>query len=97
MGILRASFGPIVDEQFESMESFSWNKDRFSQGAYCFNPMGSSLDDVETTKIPLNDKLYFAGDFACGEFLGSVHGASLCGEMHANHILKSPRSSGSKE
>ena len=58
-----------------------WDTDPFSQGAYTFDPLGTTCEDIEALAAPSGKGgcLLFGGEHTDPEYLGSTHGAYLSG------------------
>ena len=52
--------------------------------SYTFIKAGSSFGDIETLGIPIDKKVYFAGEHTSVEFPATTHGAYLSGLRAAN-------------
>ncbi|MFO0585932.1 MAG: NAD(P)/FAD-dependent oxidoreductase [Polyangiaceae bacterium] len=64
----------------------SWSKDPFTLGSYSFNALGVTADTRAALTVPVNDRLYFAGEATHPDHFGTVHGAYLSGVRAAEQI-----------
>lgn len=64
----------------------SWSKDPFTLGSYSFNALGVTADTRTALTVPVNDRLYFAGEATHPDYWGTVHGAYLSGLRAAQQI-----------
>lgn len=63
-----------------------WNSDPFSFGSYSHVPVGSTSEHYDTLALPVDDRLYFAGEATNREYRATVHGAYLSGAREAARI-----------
>lgn len=69
------------------MQKTEWGKDEFALGAFSFPKVGHSQTDVEALMMPIDNKVYFAGEHLSMMEAGTVHGAYASGVGVANNIL----------
>ena len=62
----------------------NWSKEEHLKMSHTFMKAGSSPRDVEKAASSVGRRLYFAGDYANFEFLGTATGAYLSGISAAN-------------
>lgn len=63
-----------------------WNKDPFTLGSYSFNAFGMTGETRSRLALPVNERLYFAGEATHPDHWGTVHGAYLSGVRAAKQI-----------
>ena len=64
-----------------------WNSNQFSLGSYSFVKTGA-FNECKIYSLPVNNKLFFAGEAINPKFMGTVHGAYISGRETANKITK---------
>jgi monoamine oxidase len=86
MATLRTMFGasilPPIDYQITR-----WASDPFARGSYSYNALGSTPQMRNALAMPLNARLFFAGEASHQEYFGTTHGAYLSGLQAAQHVL----------
>jgi monoamine oxidase len=79
-----------IERQLEANYIHDWATDPFSLGAYSYVPV-DGLDAQKELSLPLDDKLYFAGEATCRGHIGTVHGAIQSGQRAAVEVLQAHR------
>ncbi|RRR69548.1 MAG: FAD-dependent oxidoreductase [Candidatus Viridilinea halotolerans] len=64
-----------------------WATDPFARGAYSYNALGSAPAMRDTLAMPVEGKLFFAGEASHSAHFGTTHGAYLSGLRVAEQIL----------
>ena len=57
--------------------------------SYTYLTKNGSPQDCYNFSIPIEDKLYFAGEHLCFDFIGTVHGAYITGIQAGERIIAS--------
>jgi monoamine oxidase len=65
-----------------------WNSDEFSFGSYSYVKYGSTLEDMDELKNPIENEIYFAGEATISKYHQTVHGAMMSGIEVANELKK---------
>ncbi len=78
-------FGKSLPEP-ESYFITRWSQDPFSYGSYSYIPPGASCADYEAIGKPIANRLFFAGEATCANYLATTHGAYLSGIREADRI-----------
>jgi monoamine oxidase len=86
MSALRSHFSG-VPEPIDSIIS-NWDNDEFAKGAYAFNPLDSTEEDIDQISASIADKVFFAGDACDAEHLGSVSAAIRSSQRAVEQIVK---------
>jgi monoamine oxidase len=86
MSQLRGVFGKHTLEP-EAWHVTRWASDPLAGGSYSFLRVGASADDYDTLAVPLDDRLFFAGEATNRDHSATVHGAYLSGVREARRIL----------
>ena len=76
-----------IEQQLEATYMHDWASDPFSRGAYSYVPV-NGLDAQKELSLPLDHKLYFAGEATCKGHVGTVHGAIQSGQRAAAEVLQ---------
>ena len=63
-----------------------WSRDPFCLGAYSFPATGSSRRDIRHLAVPVNGRLFFAGEATSADYPGTVHGAWFSGLRAVDEI-----------
>jgi len=79
-------FGDKVPEPISARVT-RWGSDPFSLGSYSFMKVGSISNDYEDLSLPVDDKLFFAGEATSRTHPATVSGAYLSGIREARRIL----------
>jgi monoamine oxidase len=87
MSVLQIIYGNGIPKPEASLIT-RWGQDPFSFGAYSYLPAGACCDDYDILAMPVDDRLFFAGEATCRQYIGTVHGAFLSGEREAMRIGK---------
>jgi monoamine oxidase len=77
-----------IERQLEANYIHDWAADPFSLGAYSYLPV-DGLEAQKELSLPVDHKLYFAGEATCRGHIGTVHGAIQSGQRAAAEILQS--------
>jgi monoamine oxidase len=85
MTVLKKIYGSSIPNPTKILVS-SWGKEEFSKGSYSFANVGSSANDFSAFTVPIDGKLFFAGEHSSLEYRGTVHGAYLSGVRAADAI-----------
>ncbi len=64
-----------------------WNSDPFSLGSYSYTPVGSKQSYRRQIGMPVENKVFFAGEATSQFFPATVHGAFLSGVRAAYEIM----------
>lgn len=64
-----------------------WGQDEFSCGSYAYIGLQSTEEHLDQLAACVDDKLFFAGDYTCKDFISCTHGAHVSGIRVANQIL----------
>lgn len=86
MVTLQRIFGSSIPEPTDHQIT-RWESDPFSLGSYSFNAVGSTPKMRTQLTLPLQNKLFFAGEATEADYPGTVHGAYLSGIRAAKQIL----------
>lgn len=79
MEAVRTMFGTRAPEPV-GWQLTRWSTDRFTQGSYSFNAVGSGRADRDAlARAEAGGVLRFAGEACSGDYPGTVHGALLSG------------------
>jgi monoamine oxidase len=76
-----------IEQQLEATFMHDWASDPFSLGAYSYVPVNGLAAQKELS-LPLDNKLYFAGEATCSGHIGTVHGAIQSGQRAAAEVLQ---------
>lgn len=85
---LRGLFGEDIPDP-ELATANQWTYDEFSYGAYSHNKIGHKKSFRSRLKVPVDDKLFFAGEGTSSRHWGTVHGAYISGNLAAKRVLES--------
>ena len=86
MEILRKIYGNDIPNPTEVLIS-RWTQDPFARGSYSFAGLGSLPEDFEAFEVPLNNRVFFAGEHTIHDYRGTVHGAYLSGIREGQKIV----------
>ncbi len=86
---LRTIYGPRIPDPTGFLRT-RWAADPFARGSYSFAPPGATPADRQALAMPLNGRLFFAGEHTSVEHPATVHGALLSGRRAAREILGRP-------
>ncbi|HWS65221.1 MAG TPA: NAD(P)/FAD-dependent oxidoreductase [Steroidobacteraceae bacterium] len=77
----------VLENRLISWHAHDWQSDEFARGAYSYAPAGAR-DASEHMTIPVDDRLFFAGEHTDVEgHWGTVHGALASGERAALQLM----------
>lgn len=65
----------------------NWIKDKFAQMCYTYIAKDSTPQDCDIVEEPIDDRIYFAGEHCCFDFIGTVNGAYISGVKTAEVII----------
>ncbi len=82
---LRAMYGAAIPDPVRVL-SGHWGSDPFSRGSYSGWVVGSGPEDNDRFRVPVADRLFFAGEHTIGEYHATVHGALLSGRRAAQSL-----------
>ena len=86
MACLRKMYGQNIPEPVGNLIT-RWNQDPFSLGSYSYVPVGSKQSLRRHIGIPVENRLFFAGEATSQFFPATVHGAFLSGVRAAYEIM----------
>lgn len=86
MASLRKMYGAGIPEP-TGVEVTRWNADPYSLGSYSFVPVGSKQIHRRQLALPVDNKVFFAGEATSQYFPATVHGAFLSGVRAAYEIM----------
>jgi monoamine oxidase len=80
-----------LEKRLISWHAHDWRSDEYARGAYSYAPAGAR-DAAEHMTIPVDDRLFFAGEHTDVEgHWGTVHGALASGERAALQLMGAGR------
>src|SRR5262245_58560241 len=85
MGCLRKMYGQSIPEPSGHLVT-RWNQDPFSLGSYSYVPVGSKQSLRRQIGMPVESRVFFAGEATSQFFPSTVHGAFLSGLRAAYEI-----------
>jgi monoamine oxidase len=86
MDCLRKMYGQNIPEPVGHLVT-RWNQDPFSLGSYSYVPVGSKQSLRRQIAIPVENRVFFAGEATSQFFPATVHGAFLSGVRAAYEIM----------
>ena len=86
MGCLRKMYGQNIPEPSGHLVT-RWNQDPFSLGSYSYVPVGSKQSYRRQIGMPVENRVFFAGEATSQFFPSTVHGAFLSGVRAAYEIM----------
>jgi monoamine oxidase len=86
MDCLRKMYGENIPEP-SGFQVTRWNSDPFSLGSYSYTPVGSKQSYRRQIGMPVENKVFFAGEATSQFFPATVHGAFLSGVRAAYEIM----------
>jgi len=86
MGCLRKMYGQNIPEPSGHLIT-RWNQDPFSLGSYSYTPVGSKQSQRRHIGMPVENRVFFAGEATSQLFPSTVHGAFLSGVRAAYEIM----------
>jgi monoamine oxidase len=78
MSVLKTIYGNSIPNP-TGYKLTRWAKNPWSFGSYSYMATGASGADCDALTVPINNKLFFAGEHTNKQYLGTVHGAYLSG------------------
>src|SRR5262249_11945726 len=78
MDCLRKMYGQKIPEPVGHLVT-RWNQDPFSLGSYSYVPVGSKQSLRRQIGMPVEKRVFFAGEATAQFFPSTVHGAFLAG------------------
>jgi monoamine oxidase len=87
MKVVRRAYPKSVLEPI-AFECTNWSSDPWSRGAYSFVKVGSTPGSRHDLSLPMESKVFFAGEATHSEYPSTVHGAYLSGVREAKAILR---------
>jgi monoamine oxidase len=76
-----------VRAQMEAPFIHDWHDDPFARGAYTYVPV-NALEAQHALALPVENKLFFAGEATSVGHVGTVHGAIQSGQRAAAEVLR---------
>lgn len=76
-------------EHFPAPEKYlitRWQHNPWSQGSYSYFPVGGSGNDMDTLSLPVEDRIFFAGEGTIRKYYATTHGAYFSGIREAIKI-----------
>jgi monoamine oxidase len=86
MDCLRKMYGQKIPEPVGHLIT-RWNQDPFSLGSYSYVPVGSKQSLRRQIGLPVENRVFFAGEATSQFFPATVHGAFLSGVRAAYEIM----------
>lgn len=86
MGTLQRHYGSAIPKP-EKYKITRWFEDPLSYGAYSYLPAGVERDNRNALAMPVDNKVFFAGEATSFYFPSTVHGAFLSGVRSAYEIM----------
>ena len=86
MACLRKMYGEDIPEPSGHLIT-RWNQDPYSLGSYSYIPVGSKHTQRHQIGLPVENRVFFAGEATSQFFPSSVHGAFLSGVRAAYEIM----------
>jgi len=83
-----AKLGKMYDQTIPEPELIrtTYAKDPSFYGSYSFVSAGGNRDSYQNLAVPLNQRLFFAGEATLYHYIGTVHGAYISGYTVAQEI-----------
>jgi polyamine oxidase len=72
----------------EEMLVTRWHKDPHSLGSYSYIPIGASVEDLNTMRKPIAERLWFVGEYCHPEMNGCAHAAYETGIWAAEEVIE---------
>lgn len=86
MQTLRTIFGAEIPQPLD-FQITRWATDSFAKGSYSYNALGSTPNMRSALAVPLNARLFFAGEATNRDYFGTAHGAYLSGIRAAQEVM----------
>lgn len=90
IGELAALRGNAIRKELTLLAASSWRADEYARGSYSYAKPGHA-DDRAALAVPVDDRLFFAGEATSPNFFSTVHGAYETGLRAAEEALASLR------
>lgn len=87
MDHLKTIYGGSIPEPTNMLRT-RWVSNEFSFGSYSFATNGIRSTAFEQFEVPVEDRLFFAGEHTSRKYRATVHGACLSGIREAKKIVK---------
>jgi monoamine oxidase len=71
------------------MARSAWATDSFARGSVSYMPVGATLEHREALRVPLGDRVFFAGEATSADRPGTVSGAIASGARAADDVSDS--------
>ncbi len=78
MSVLKTIYGNSIPNPL-GYKLTRWGKNPWSLGSYSYMATGASGADCDALTLPVNGRLFFAGEHTNRKYVGTVHGAYLSG------------------
>ena len=86
MDCLRKMYGQNIPQPAGHLIT-RWNQDPFSLGSYSYTPVGAKQSQRRQIGMPVENRVFFAGEATSQFFPSTVHGAFLSGVRAAYEIM----------
>ena len=83
---LKTMWGRSIPEP-RRVQITRWGSDPFAKGSYSYMAVGAKPKDFKQMGLPVNDRLFFAGEHTSADYRGTAHGAYLSGVEAAEAVL----------
>jgi monoamine oxidase len=87
---LAALRGNDIRKELTPLAASSWRADEFARGSYSYARPGRA-DDRAVLAVPVDNRLFFAGEATSPNYFSTVHGAWETGMRAADEVLASLR------
>jgi len=87
MSQLKIIFGENIPNPINYVIT-KWHTNPLALGAYPHIKPGFDYDICDKIAEPLDNKVFFAGDYIVKDYMSTAHGSYISGENSANNILK---------
>ncbi|CDW71593.1 amine oxidase [Stylonychia lemnae] len=79
----------VTREKIKGFKRSNWSNNEHAKMSYTFAKVGCTPADSEEIAKGVNNKVWFAGEHTCFDFLGTVNGAYISGLKAAQNIIQS--------
>lgn len=86
MATLKTLFGEAIPKPV-GYQITRWASDPFARGAYSYNAVGSTPKMRTALALPVDQRLFFAGEATTNAHFGTTHGAYLSGLRAAKEVM----------